>query len=117
MQAAAETPGFAVSLVSVEHLKPTATGFQCSVSFSCSTRYRGTSTWELRPLRFYGSRRPICVFVPNKVSDGPDDAGIVLTVNIACIDAVDEEDDLDDSCYVESDEDMATSDEDDRGNS
>ena len=85
------------------------------MSFSCSTRYHGTSTWELRPLRFYGSRRPICVFVPNKV--GPDDAGIVLTVNIACIDAVDEEDDLDDSCYVESDEDMATSDEDDRGNS
>jgi len=55
--------------------------------------------------------------VPNEVWDRPDDAGIVIMVNIACIDAVDEEDDLDDSCYVESDEDMATSDEDDRGNS
>ena len=69
------------------------------------------------PLRFTGFRAPICVVLPNKVSAGPGDAGIVLTVNIACIDAVDEEDDLDDSSYVESDEDMSMSDEDDRGNS
>jgi E3 ubiquitin-protein ligase SIAH1 len=101
VQAAAEPPGLAVSLVYVEHLKPN--GFQCSVSFSYSTRHRGTSTWELWPSRFSGSRPPFCV-VPNKVSDGPDEAGIVLTVNIACIDAVDEDDDLDDSSYVESDD-------------
>jgi E3 ubiquitin-protein ligase SIAH1 len=60
---------------------------------------------------------PSVFFVPNKVSVGPDDAGIVLTINISCVDAVDEEDDLNDSSYVESDEDMAMSDEDDLGNS
>ncbi|KAG0536795.1 hypothetical protein BDA96_03G093700 [Sorghum bicolor] len=110
---AAEPPGLlAVSLVCVQHFKPD--GFQCSVSFSYSKRHRGTSTWELRrPRRFSGSWPPtdyICV-VPNKEStDGPDDAGLVLTVNIACIDAVDEEDDLDDSSYdVDSDEDMTMS--------
>ena len=65
----------------------------------------------------YGSQRPICVFVPNEVWDRPDDAGIVIMVNITCIDVVDEEDDLDDSSYVESDVDMAMSDEDDHGNS
>lgn len=103
VQAAAEPPGFAaVSLVCVEHFKFKPTGFWWSVSFSCSTRHRGTSTWYLGS--FYDSG-PL-VLVPNKkASDGPDDAGIVLTVNISCIDAVDEEDDPDDSTYVESDED------------
>ncbi|CAO2160873.1 unnamed protein product [Urochloa humidicola] len=104
VQPAAEPNGLAVSLVCVQYIKSTAVG--CSVSFSLSPHHHSTSTLDdVWPWWHFGwpPKEYIC-FVP-KVSDGPDDAGIMLTINIASVDAADENDDPDDSSYVEGDED------------
>ncbi|CAO2198777.1 unnamed protein product [Urochloa humidicola] len=103
VQPAAEPNGLAVSLVCVQY-KSAAVG--CSVSFSLSPHHCSTSTLDdLWPWWHLGwpPKEYIC-FVP-KVSDGSDDAGIVLTINITSVDAADENDDPDDSSYVETDDD------------
>ncbi|WVZ72066.1 hypothetical protein U9M48_020582 [Paspalum notatum var. saurae] len=104
VQPAAEPPGLAVSLGCVEHDNPVG----CSVSFSCSPRHTSTSTVEVWPWWHFGwpLKEYICV-VP-KVSDETDDAGIMLTMKVICVNAADE-DGLDDSNYVEGDEDDSSS--------
>ncbi|KAG2595966.1 hypothetical protein PVAP13_5KG120500, partial [Panicum virgatum] len=103
VQPAAETHGYAVSLVRVQHINIAG----CSVSFSCSPRHRSTAAIaNLWPLWCAGwpPEQHVC-FVP-KASDGPDAAaGIVLTINITTVDDADGDDDPDDSSYVQSDED------------
>ncbi|KAF8724576.1 hypothetical protein HU200_020841 [Digitaria exilis] len=102
-----EPPGLIVSVDSVQYFQSNDWG--CSVSFSCSTGHRSTSTldcvwpwWEFGwPPTDY-----IC-FVP-KVLDGPGDAGIVLTINIS---TVTENEDTDDSSYVEYDSDDSSNDD------